>query len=44
MLIITFENIFYILMLLFSVVGMMVGLFKVFPSLKNSKFLKSFFE
>lgn len=44
MLVITLESAFYIAMLVFAVVGMVYGAFKLFPALKNCKFLKSFFE
>lgn len=44
MLVITFESIFYIAMLVFSIIGMVYGAFELFPALKNCKFLKSFFE
>ena len=44
MLVITLESAFYIIMLVFSVAGMVYGVFELFPSLKDCKFLKSFFE
>lgn len=44
MLVITLESTFYIAMLIFSIVGMVYGVLELFPTLKNCKFLKSFFE
>lgn len=44
MLVITLESAFYIAMLVFSVIGIVYGVLELFPTLKNCKFLKSFFE
>ena len=44
MLVVTWENTFLIAMLIFSVAGMVYGVFNVFPELKNCKFLKLFFK
>lgn len=44
MLVITPEKAFLIAMLAFSAVGMVCGLLKVFPTIKDCKFLKSFFK
>lgn len=44
MLVITWGNAFLIIMLIFSVAGMVYGIFDVFPALKKCKFLKSFFK
>lgn len=44
MLVVTWENMFLIAMLIFSVAGMVYGILDVFPTLKNCNFLKSFFE
>lgn len=44
MLVITLGNAFYIAMLVFAIAGMVYGVFELFPTLKDCKFLKSFFE
>ncbi|AFU63187.1 hypothetical protein 8014-B2_00120 [Lactobacillus phage ATCC 8014-B2] len=44
MLVITLENMFYIVMLVFSVGGMVYGALELFPALKDCKFVKSFFK
>ncbi|AUV57264.1 hypothetical protein [Lactobacillus phage Satyr] len=44
MLVITPEKAFLIAMLIFSVAGMVYGLFITFPAIKDNKFFRSFFK
>lgn len=44
MLVVTWENTFLIAMLIFSVAGMVYGVFKMFPAIKDNKFFGSFFK
>ena len=44
MLVITPEKALLIAMLIFSVVGMVYGLFKMFPAIKDNKFFRPFFK
>lgn len=44
MLVITPEKAFLIAMLIFSVVGMVYGIFKMFPAIKDNKFFQVIFQ